>query len=493
MIKDHFSSIHDDKSPPTYKYFNGEKWLDSKSGDLIDVISPIDNSILGRIFSLTTTEIKKVADLGREAQKEWRETATIKRSRVLHLVSDWLRSHEDFFTTLIVKEIGKPFTEAKEEVIRSADMIERFAQAVLNMSGEELSGESFPGYDKSKTAIVEKVPLGVVLAVSPFNYPLNLAVSKIAPALANGNSVIFKPATQGSITGLCLTEVFRLAGLPKGVLVTLTGNAEKINEYLLSQKYIDMIAFTGSSSTGEKIAAKAGMTPCLFELGGNNGAIVLPEAEMEETATELVKGAFSYSGQRCTAVKYVLALEPTLEKLIPKVIKKTKEIIKMGDPRNSQNNFGPMISEMAANEVEKRIYLAKAAGARILSGGKREGRYIEPTILDKVSPSMEIVETETFGPVLCFIKADSIKEAISIINNSGYGLQSCVFTEDEGSAIEIARQLETGSVQINGKPQRGPDNFPFLGIKKSGVGVQGIRYSLEAMIRLRPIVLNKPH
>lgn len=492
MPKNYFADLHDHKSPPTYKFFSGEKWIESVSGKTIDVISPVDGSTLGRIQAVTNSEIDHAIQRAKKAQEIWSQTPMVQRARTLYLVSDWVRHHEHFLSTLLIKEIGKPISDAKDEILRSADMIEYFANEGLHINGEEISSESFSGYDQSKIAIVERVPLGIILAISPFNYPINLAVSKIAPALIMGNGVIFKPPTQGAITSLYLTEIFRIAGLPDGLISTLTGNGNDIGDYLTTHREIDMVTFTGSSSVGKTISKKVGMVPLLFECGGNNSALVLPDADMDATAIEIIKGAFSYSGQRCTAIKYVLGLKPTLDELLELVIKKTKETIKMGDPRISENNFGPVITEAAAQDVEKRIILAKANGARVVLGGKRNGRFIEPTIIINTRPSMEVVHTETFGPVVSFVNVTTINEAIDIINSSNYGLQVSIFTKDEGTGIKIGKQINAGTIQINSKPQREPDHFPFLGVKDSGIGVQGIRYTLEAMTRLKLIVLNKP-
>lgn len=492
MPKEHFTDLSDGKSPPTYKFFNGEKWVTSVSKKIIDVISPLDDHVVGRIQTVTHTEIDQAVRRAHEAQKEWARVPMIQRTKVLHLAADWIREHEHYLTTLLIKEIGKTSAEAKDEILRSADMIDYFSHEGLHLSGEELSGEAFPGYDQTKMAIVERVPLGVILAIAPFNYPVNLSVSKIAPAIITGNAVVFKPPTQGSICSLHLTEIFRRAGVPDGLIVTATGGGIEVGDYLTVHPGIDMVTFTGSSQVGKSIAERIGMIPILFECGGNNPAIVLPDADMEATAVEIVKGAFSYSGQRCTAIKYVLGLTPTIEKILPLVHKKTKEMMKMGDPRVPENNLGPVISDMAAAEIEKRILLAKSAGAKIVYGGKREGRYIEPTILDDVTTAMDIIHTETFGPVVSFIRVKSIDEAITLINQSTYGLQASVFTQDEGAGIKLAQLIDVGTIQINSKPQRGPDHFPFLGIKGSGSGVQGIKYTLEAMTRLKPIVLNKP-
>lgn len=488
-----FSSLSDNKTPPTYKYFDGDKWKESLSGKYTEIYSPIDNELLGKIPVLTHSEIDQAIIKIKSGQKEWQKTPIIKRREILHLAADWIREHEAILTNQLIKEIGKSIHEAKDEILRSADIIDYFANEGLNIRGEELSGDAFPGYDQTKMAIIEKVPLGIILAISPFNYPVNLSVSKIAPALIMGNGVVFKPPTIGSISSLFLTEIFIKAGLPKGIMATLTGSGATIGNYLSTHKLINMVTFTGSSDVGQNISKQIGMIPISFECGGNNAALVLPDFDIQTTPDEIVKGAFSYSGQRCTAIKYVLGLPSTIDKLIPLVTEKTKSTFKMGDPRISDNNLGPLISESAAHLVEKRILMAKADGAKIVLGGKRQGNYIEATILTNVSPTMEIIRIETFGPVVAFLKVNSIAEAIKIINDSEYGLQVSIFTSDEGTGINLGKQIDVGTVQINSKPQRGPDHFPFLGIKSSGSGVQGVRYALESMVRLKSTVINKPH
>jgi glyceraldehyde-3-phosphate dehydrogenase (NADP+) len=492
MPHDFFTAISNTTTPPEYSFYNGEQWGTSTSNQILEIISPVDHSILGTVQSVTTAEIDQCLMRLSVSQKAWQRVPLVKRGHILHLAADWIRHHEPFLIDLLVKEIGKPYLEAQDEVNRSADMIDSFVAQSICLTGTEISGDTTPGYDMTKTAIVEHVPHGVVCAISPFNYPLNLAISKIVPALLMGNAVIFKPALAGSITALHLTQILLMAGLPKGLIGTVTGSSSKIGDYLVTHPKIHLIAFTGSSEVGKSIAAKAGMVPLLMECGGNSPALILPDADMNHTAQEIVTGVFSYSGQRCTAIKYVFGLAPTLEQLLEKVLEKTELHIKKGDPHNKNYNFGPLISEEAATEVENRILKAKAAGAKIKYGGNKNGNFVEPTILVDVRPSMEIVHTETFGPVVSFIKVSSIDEAIKLINDSNYGLQVSIFTRDEGTGIALARSLNTGTVQINNKPQRGPDNFPFMGVKDSGVGVQGIHYTLKAMTRLKSIVLNSP-
>lgn len=341
--------------------------------------------------------------------------------------------------------------------------------------------------------MVERVAHGVVLAIAPFNYPVNLAVSKIAPALLMGNTVLFKPPTQGGISGVHIARVFEKAGLPPNVLACVTGPGSSLGDALVSHRGIDAVAFTGSSDTGVAIAGKAAMKPLIFECGGNNPAIVLPDADMTLAAREIVKGAFSYAGQRCTAIKYVIATQGVIDVLVPVVLAQMKESVKVGDPRSPETKLvGPVISPEAASRFQKWIDESVVLGAKVVAGGKHNGAYMEPTVLTNVTASMPVITNEVFAPVVSFVAVSGMEEASSMVNATRFGLQASIFTKDEGTGIVFAKSLNVGSVQINGSPQRGPDHFPFLGVKHSGVGVQGVRYSLEAMSRLKPVVLNKP-
>lgn len=493
MIDFIFENIVEEKDSRTYRYFSGNEWKKSESGKTIDVYSPVDTSILGKIQSVTVNEINESILQAKEAQKKWEKHSLYQRTKMFHTVAHLIHEHQRELTELLILEIGKSRVESRSEINRSADLIHYFADEVQSLTGEYMKSDSFPGFGRDRMALVERVPHGIVLAIAPFNYPINLAVSKIVPALLMGNSVIFKPPTQGSIIGLHLTELFVRAGLPEHLLTCITGAGREIGDYLVSNTDVNMIAFTGSTSVGRAIATKTGMTPLLFECGGNNPAIVLPDCDGEKTAEELVKGAFSYAGQRCTGIKYVLCEEETMNALLPLIIKHVEEDIHMGDPTKDETKLvGPLINESAAKEVEDAVKDALVQGAELVYGGKRDGWYMEPTILKRVKPEMKAVKTEIFGPILSFILTKDVDEMISIINNSTYGLQASIFTNDEGKGLTLSKELNVGTIQLNGSPQRGPDHFPFMGIKDSGVGVQGVRYSLEAMSRLKSIVINNP-
>lgn len=493
MPDEFFAPINNQKTPPVYRYFTGSAWAESASGKTVEVHSPIDDSVVGSLQVVTTEEIDAVMTTARAGQRQWEATPLNQRVKIMHLAADWVRHYEEYLTSLLAREIGKTTEEAKSEVKRTADLVDYFADEAQSIRGEERDSDNFPGYDKGRIALIERVAYGVVLAIAPFNYPVNLSASKIAPALLMGNSVVFKPPTQGGISALHLTQAFLKAGVPEGVFTCVTGTGVEIGDYLVSHPGVDLITFTGSSDTGEAIARKAGMKPLVFECGGNNPAIVLPDADMNLTAREIIKGGFSYCGQRCTAIKYVLAMQAAMDQLLPVVQKQMGEMVKMGDPRSPDTKLvGPVISVAAAEHIQSLIDESVKAGAKIVAGGKCTNAFIEPTILSDVRPDMPTVAQEVFGPVVSLITVKDVSEAVGIINSSRFGLQASVFTKDEGAGIMVAKQINVGTVQINGSPQRGPDHFPFLGVKRSGLGVQGVRYSLEAMSRLRPIVLNKP-
>jgi len=493
MPAEFFEPISDHKTPSTFYFFDGTNWKPSSSGKTVDVISPFDGSVVGNLPVVTTAEIDEAFVAATRAQSAWESTPLNKRVAIMHLAADWIRHLQEYMVTMMTREIGKSADEAKSEIIRTADLIDYFADEVQSIRGETLDSDNFPGYDKGHIAMIERVAQGVVVAIAPFNYPVNLSASKIAPALLMGNSVVFKPPTQGGISALHLVRIFEKAGVPAGVLTAVTGTGEQIGDYVVSHDSASMVAFTGSSDTGIAIAGKSAMKPLLFECGGNNPTVVMPDADLAITAKEIIKGGFAYSGQRCTGIKYVLTTPAVQEQLLPVVLKQMETMVHMGDPRSPETKLvGPVISENAAEHIEAMIVDAVSKGAKVVTGGKRNHAMVEPTILSGVTPDMPVIAKETFGPVICFVTVQSLDEAVGIINKSVYGLQASVFTKDEGAGLAFAKQLRVGTVQINGSPQRGPDHFPFLGIKHSGVGVQGVRYSLEAVSRLKPIVINKP-
>lgn len=471
-----------------YKNLFDGSWIESSSAKTIKIFSPSADELIGEVQSCSKEDVDKILTNSKENQKIWSDMSISERASILHKAASLLEENVDYLTKILQKEIAKDSDSAISEVKRTADFIRFTADEGKHLGGETISADSFPGFKKNKFSLVTRVPLGIVLAISPFNYPINLSASKIAPALMAGNSVVLKPPTQGSISALHLAEIFNAAGLPKGILNTVTGSGSEIGDYIVTHEDINFINFTGSTEVGKHIAKIAGMVPMLLELGGKDAAIVLNDADLEDAANDIVIGAYSYSGQRCTAVKRVIVLENVANKLV-ELLKNNIEKLKVGKPEDGASII-PLIDNKSADFVQDLINDALEKGAKLIIGNMRDKNLIYPTLFDYVTTSMRIAWEEPFGPVLPVIRVNSLDEAIKIANSSQYGLQSSVFTKNIDDAFYIARNLEVGTVQINNKTERGPDHFPFLGVKASGMGTQGIRYSIEAMSRPKAIVLN---
>ncbi|WP_029451599.1 NADP-dependent glyceraldehyde-3-phosphate dehydrogenase [Clostridium algidicarnis] len=482
-----FKNLKDENK--IYKNLYDGYWEESKSGKYTEIFSPVDNNLMGKIQSMNKDDIDKAIMNSKEAQLLWQEVPVNRRSDILNRAADILYEKAEELAEILTMEISKDRKSSIAEIQRSADYIRFTADAAKSLEGETIPGDSFPGTKKNKISLVTRVPLGVVLAISPFNYPVNLSVSKIAPALMAGNSVVLKPPTQGAISALYLAEVFNMAGLPKGVLNTITGRGSEVGDYAVTHKEVDFINFTGSTEVGQHISSITTMKPLLLELGGKDAAIVLEDADLDITVDNIVSGAYSYSGQRCTAVKRVLVVESVADVLVERLKDKISKL-KVGDPREEGVIITPLINKRSADFIMTLMEDADKKGAKLLVGGKREGNLIYPTLYDNITLDMRLAWEEPFGPILPIIRIKSIDEAINIANESMYGLQSSVFTKDIDKAFYIASKLEVGTVQINNKPERGPDHFPFLGVKSSGMGIQGIRYSIEAMSRPKAVVFN---
>lgn len=464
---------------------NGEWKL---SADEIKIYAPATGEELGSVPAMSPEEVDYVYASAKAAQPAWRALSYAERAAILHKAADILVRDAEKIGAILSKEIAKGYKSAVSEVVRTAEIINYAAEEGLRMEGEVLEGGSFEAASKKKIAIVRREPVGLVLAISPFNYPINLAGSKIAPALISGNVVALKPPTQGSISGLLLAEVFAEAGVPAGVFNTITGRGSVIGDYIVEHKAVNYINFTGSTPIGENIGRLAGMRPIMLELGGKDSAIVLEDADLDLAAKNIVAGAFGYSGQRCTAVKRVLVMNTVADELVAKVTELTKALT-VGMPEDDAD-ITPLIDTKAADFVEGLIKDALDKGAKATTDVKREGNTIYPAVFDNVTTDMDLAWEEPFGPVLPFIRVNSVEEAIDLSNQSEYGLQAAVFTNNFPLAFKIAEQLEVGTVHINNKTQRGTDNFPFLGAKKSGAGTQGVKYSIEAMTTVKSTVFD---
>ncbi len=474
-----FPSAEDGRT--IYKMFIGGEWVESSTRKTFDVYNPADGSIVARAQRATREDAEAAIEAAFGARKEMASLTGVERSKILRKAAELIYEHKDFIAEVLCEESGKPIKVARGEVEAAAQRFEYASEECKYIFGDEMDGHMSP-HKKGKIGILFRQPVGVILAVTSFNYPFNIPALKIAPALAAGNTVVCKPASDDPISALLLARVLEIAGLPKGALNVVTGGGKEIGDYLAESEKIDMISFTGSTGIGKHIAKIAGMKKLHMELGGKCPAIVLEDADLELAAKEIVKGALTYSGQRCDAVSRVLVQESVADVLLDLVAREMDKWV-MGDPRDENVQVGPVINKSAFETITALIDDALAKGAKLVKGGKREGLYIEPVLLDGVTLDMRIAWEETFGPAIPFIKVKSYEEAIEIANKSEYGLDSCIFTQNVNKAFDAGLKIESGTVSINAAPSHGIGFFPFGGDKNSGLLREGVRESIREMTK----------
>lgn len=469
-----------------YKMFMKGEWHEAK--DFMQIKSPVTDDTIGWIPAMNKEQITEAVKTCALTQKEWANFSLFRRCEILLSGAKSLVEHKEEIALIMADEISKEYESCLSEISRTADLIRASAEAAKAMNGEVLSGGMLDDSTKGKTAIIKREPLGVILAISPFNYPINLAASKIAPALIMGNAVVFKPATQGVISALHMVRCLEHAGLPAGILAVVTGAGAVVGPHLLTHREISMINFTGSTTVGQGLSKTAGPIPLIMELGGKDPAIILDTIEIDKTIEQIVKGAFGYSGQRCTAIKRVIVPDSIADEVVEKLKAEVSKVT-VGGPFD-HCMVTPLISRSAAKFVLSLIEDARSKGGAVTEFGVHKGNLVYPTLVDYATKEMNIFYSEPFGPVLPIIRVSGIEQAIQTANDTEYGLQASVFGQNMKELFYAANALEAGTINLNGKSERGPDNFPFLGRKNSGIGVQGVRYALEAGTTFKSIVIN---
>lgn len=457
------------------------------SEDLEEVKNPYDGEVIDTVPIAHLQTAQLAIDEANNAKESIQEMSAFKVSNKLFNIVDKLKDNRKDFAELLTLEVGKPINESLVELDRSIETLKLAAEEAKRIYGESvpldagLNGKGF-------FAFTQKVPLGVVAAITPFNYPLNLTIHKIAPAIACKNTVIIKPPTEAPLTVMKFAELVN-DEFPEGVINTLTGYGSEVGDYLVSSPDVNKISFTGSVTTGLMISQKAGMKKVTLELGGNDPLIVLKDADIDKAVKGVINGAFLNAGQVCMGVKRIIVEEEISKQFAEKLVEETEKLV-MGNPLDEKTTLGTLISEKAAIQVEQTVNNAVHSGAKILTGGVRDGAFYEATVIDDVTPDMDLVVNETFGPVAPIIHVNSIDEAIEVANDTEYGLQAGVFTSDYSSAMRCASEIEAGTVFINKQSTFRTDNMPFGGFKSSGVGKEGIKYAVEEMTKTKLIGLN---
>jgi acyl-CoA reductase-like NAD-dependent aldehyde dehydrogenase len=398
-----------------------------------------------------------------------------------------LRARREEFARVISSEAGKPITDARREVGRTIETFTVAAEEARRLGGEVIPFDRVRGMEPY-IGLTRRVPIGPVLGITPFNFPLNLVAHKVAPALAAGNPIVLKPAPQTPLTALLLGEVILGSGLPAGSLSVLPCE-NQVAERMVGDPRFKVLSFTGSAAVGWMLKAKCGKQRVVLELGGNAGVIVEPDADLDHAAQRCAAGGFTYAGQSCISVQRIYVQERVYDTFIDKLVTRVSAL-KSGDPADEATVVGPLIDERTARRVEEWIGEAVAQGARLLVGGKRVGALLDATVLTDVTPAMKVSCREMFGPVVTVSRYARFQDAIEALNNSDFGLQAGVFTRDVDRIFRAYRDLEVGAVVANEVPTWRADHMPYGGIKDSGLGREGVRYAIEEMTELKLLVLN---
>ena len=466
-------------------YVAGE-WRGSTVED--EVRNPYSGAVVDTVPRAGEDDVEHAVRAAVAGAQAMRRLTAYERAAIVNRAADLLEEAADDFARTISAEEGKPLSEALGEARRTPDLLRIAASEGARMHGETIPVDAAAG-NADKLAFTLRQPCGVVVAITPFNYPLLLVAHKVAPALAAGNAVVLKPASQTPLVALELTRLFLEAGLPEHALQCITGPGSTVGRALCADPRVRKISFTGSKAVGEGVTALAGVKRLSLELGSNCPLVVLPDADVEQVATATATGGYVNAGQACISVQRVLVGRDVygdfLDALRPKV-----EAIKVGDPLDDGTGLSALITEGEAKRVEGVIRSAVADGASLVTGGARDGGVVAPTIVADVSQDMRIAREELFGPAVAVSAVDGIDDAIELANASEYGLGAGIFTSDVGNALRFARDVDCGNIQINATPLWRADLMPYGGLKGSGIGKEGPRYAIEEMTELKSVVFH---
>ena len=468
-----------------FKMFLDGEWISLP--ERIEVRTPIDNAVIATVPSASESEAEKAVESSYSNRNAIRTIPAVEKIEIFQVARDLLLENIDAFIDILMREAGKTRANAEGEVKATAERLKLTPDESGKIRGEHIPGD-WSDETIGTSADVLREPLGVVLAISPFNYPLYITSTKVIPALLAGNAAVVKCSSKDPLSFLMFARLLDEAGIPKGTLNVVTGRG-RIAEHIAGNDKISMLTFTGSTEIGKKLAQAAGLKRLHMELGGKGCAIILSDADLDLAAFETAKGSLSYSGQRCDAISRVFVEEKIADTFVNKVLNEAANY-KLGDPRDPTNKIGPLIDIGSAERVHALVLDAIERGAKLLLGGKHNGNYYQPTVLDNVPIDAKIVWEETFGPVIPIVRVKDVDEAIELANKSKYGLDSCVFTTNINVERKVAKRLEEGEVTINAAPRHGVGYYPFGGNKESGMGREGIGYSIEEMTRLKTIVYN---
>lgn len=464
----------------------GGKWVEK--GRQIEVIHPFDNHVVDTVPHGDAGDVDAALAAAASGAKAMAKLTAWDRYQILKKTAEKIEARTEEFGRTITLEEGKAIAEGRFEAGRAVQTFMLAAEEARRIHGETVPLDASPG-GAGKMGFTLRVPCGVVVAITPFNFPLNLVAHKVAPAIAAGNAVVIKPPSATPLSALKLTEVLLEAGLPPEAISCLTGPGGELGDALCRDSRVRKITFTGSVPVGKRICEMAGIKRVTMELGSNSPIIVMPDADLNKVAEAVAATGYSNAGQVCISTQRVVAQRKVYEDVLA-ASKAKVEALTTGSPLDERTKVGAMIREAEAKRVEQWVNDAVGGGARVVTGGMRTGAIYTPTIVADVKPTMKISCEELFGPAVAFTPFESVEEALALANSSEFGLAAGVFTESVETALRFARELESGNIHVNWGPQWRQDLMPYGGLKNSGFGKEGPRYAVEEMTELKMVVVH---
>lgn len=468
-----------------YKMYLGGHWVDRK--DKIRVENPYDDKLVARVAMASKSDYTKAITAAQSAFAITRELPSYKREQTCLQIAAGLEKNKDKFARTMALELGKSLKDSYGEVGRAAGVFRVSAEESKRIGGEIMDLDWNPGSEE-RMGLIRRFPMGVIAGISPFNFPLNLVAHKIGPAIASGNTIVLKPASKTPLSALLLAELIDQTDHPKGAVSVLPGSSKESSP-LLDDPRVKLITFTGSSAVGWWIKNNSGTKQVVLELGGNAGVAIADDADLDWATTRLLYGAFASAGQSCISVQRIFVHEKIYNRFL-RMFKAKVAKLKVGNPLNPKTDIGTMVSEQAVKETMATIKEAVKGGAKILTGGIARGRIFQPTVLTNVKTSMDVCSKEAFAPIAVIQKYKNFKQVVNDINDSEYGLQAGIFTNRMKDVFYAYKYIECGGVVINDIPTYRADHQPYGGMKNSGLGREGVRYSIEDMTEIKILSMN---
>jgi len=453
----------------------------------MDIRNPYTDAVIATVPDSSAMAVRAAIDRAATAAPLLAALPAQRRGLILQQTAQRIEADTKAIAQVMAQESGKPLKYARGEVARAVETFQFAADEARRLHGETVPMDAAKA-GVGKFGYFTRVPIGIVAAITPFNFPLNLVAHKVAPAIAAGCPIVLKPAPTTPLTALRLAEIVREAGLPVGGYEVVTGGAD-VGAWLTTDPRVAMISFTGSPGVARAISQTAGLRRTVWELGGNAALLIDADTELPAAVSRAIVGGYAYSGQSCISVQRIYIHRSRYAEFRDLYAAAAARLV-IGDPLEERTDLGPMITDHAAERVEAWIAEAVAGGAQIVAGGTRQGRVLAATVLENVTPEMRVMKDEVFGPVVCLVPFDDFDAALDAINDSAYGLQAGVYTNDLGKALRAADRLHVGGVMINDVPTFRADQMPYGGVKDSGVGREGPRFAIDEMTVPKLIVIS---